>query len=643
MKYIAKIFLLMLLISPLVLAQDYVGPEKCLTCHNNSGLGDMTGWRTSLHANGYSVVLDDSHSMQDLYGIINDYDQNGIDDFKDGLDFNTISSVFDPYKPNAPILAYSAEDGYTITIGEVTHKVILTYGGSGLYKQRYVVKINTSEGPSADYYVSPIQFNETTHEYVLYHPDAWYDSDNKPIFTPNSTKADASTNSRSLAKGCAGCHTNGLELNQDSNGEWIMHGAPVVDESAYADYNNIYDIDGDGDLDQINTTCERCHGPGSDHVAAPSKDNILNPETDLTPDEANNMCGMCHSRGKSLPNNTFSFPFDDENMQSWTPGDMVADLYTDGGGYWGDGTTSVKHHQQFYDFYKSDKPTFEFHQVTCYECHDVHNSEKHHMVTEVVEEDSTGGELLIATDNDNNTLCLSCHATHGDFADIPKEWVADYDNRVNEIGAIVSQHTRHPYDPTGTGASRCSKCHMPKVSKSAVAYDIHTHTFDPIPPQKTKIYNMPNSCAVSCHMKDNTFGIDFSTDKLTSWDEPTDQALADSLLYYYGPDGIWWRRDVTAISHDYTYTPETYELEQNYPNPFNPTTSISFQMPEAARVSLYVYSITGQLVARLIDNQYLPAGRQTVRMDAYNLASGMYIYKLQTENFTASKKMMVLR
>ncbi|RMD98301.1 MAG: hypothetical protein D6814_07815, partial [Calditrichaeota bacterium] len=201
-----------------------------------------------MHANGYSAVLDDSHSMQPLLGMVNDYDQNGVDDFKDGLDFNKINSVFDPYKPNAPILSYDPEKGYQITIGQVTHKVYLTYGGSGLYKQRYVVKINTSEGESKDYYISPIQFNEKTHEYVLYHPDAWYDENNQPIYTPDSKLSDAAKNSRSLGRQCSGCHVTGLSLEQDDNGEWIIHGAGVDPTTLpmYADKTNFFDIDGDG-------------------------------------------------------------------------------------------------------------------------------------------------------------------------------------------------------------------------------------------------------------------------------------------------------------------------------------------------------------------------------------------------------------
>jgi hypothetical protein len=539
----------------LLQAQTYVGPEKCLQCHNNVGLGDMTGWRTSMHANGYSDVTDDSKTMQNHFGIVNDYDENEIDDFHDGLNFNNISgTVFDVFKPNAPILAYSTENGYTITIGEVTSRVYLTYGGSGLYKQRYVMKIpDAGSVESTDFYVSPIQYNEKTREYVLYHADDyWVYNDgtptNVPVFTASSTLSEISTNSRSFTKGCAGCHVTGLVVKEkDSNGEWSASGG-AIDPATLASYtnNNIYDLDGDGVKEQMNTGCERCHGPGSDHAAGPSKNNIINPETDLTAEEANNMCGMCHSRGKSLPNNTFSFAYHDDTMENWTLGELVDDVYTDGGGYWGDKVgesekrSSKQHHQQFLDFTESSKPTYEYHQVTCFECHDVHNSVKHHIRESIVETDSTDADIVVATDNDNNTLCLACHATHGDFADIPVEWVADYDNHITDIGTVVSAHTNHAYDPTGTGTSRCSKCHNPKSIKSAINYDIHSHTFEVIPPEKTKLYNMPNACAVSCHMKTGlTFGIDFSGDELGAWDEETDLALADSLMYYYGHGGTW--------------------------------------------------------------------------------------------------------
>jgi len=641
MKKLLLVFSIIILGSIFIFPQDYVGPEKCLTCHPSK-----TDWRTSMHANGYSVVEDDAHTMEDLYGIICDYDQNGIDDFKDGLNFNNINSVFDPDKPNAPILDYDAVDGYTITIGQVAHRVYLTYGGSGHYKQRYMVRINTSEGESADFYASPIQYNEKTFEYVLYHHEAWYDenNNNEPIFTPTSTLADASTNSRSFTKGCAGCHVTNLEVVQDGNGEWISSGAPVEDEALYATYNNIYDIDQNGDLDQLNTGCETCHGPGGDHVAGPTAANIINPADpdDLTTDQANNLCGMCHSRGKSLPNNTFSFPFDDAGLVTWDIGDMVATWYTDGGGYYGDAFSSSKHHQQFFDFYKSSKPG---HPVTCYECHDVHNDVKHHMREEIEEEDSLGNPITIATENDNNTLCLACHATHGAFENISKEMVADYQNNITEIGNIVSLHTNHDYDPDGSGESRCSKCHQPKSIKSAIPYDIHSHTFEVLQPEKTTTFEMPNACAVSCHRGIENGGSPlFNTGvdlDLGDWSEQTDIDLADTLMHWFGPAGVWWTHVVSVEMSDPSI-PENYLLSQNYPNPFNPSTQIEFSVPVESIVNIVVYDIVGREVATLV-NENMPAGNYSLTWNAAGLTSGVYFYRMESQNYLEVKKMIMMK
>ncbi len=536
-------FLFMFTVAALLLlpqqgfTQGYVGPERCLECHGAIKM-DASGWRSSMHANGYSYVPDDSHSMEDLFGIINDWAPdgvpNGIDDFKDGLDFNTLPDSVNPFKdfkPNAPILAYSAQDGYTVTIGTRTHKVYMTYGGSGLYKQRYMVKINTDEGESNDYYISPVQFNDKTHAYAKpYHPETWYNTatDNLPI--DYTTRALAGTKGKSLAKGCSGCHATGLELVNDGD-EWVMSAAGVKDDAPYATLNNVFDIDGDGDLDQINTTCERCHGPGKTHAdTTMSAADIINPKTDLTAEQANNLCGMCHNRGKSKPNNTFGFPFaDDQDLlatwSTWSVGDLVANIFTDGGGDWPDGKTSKKHRQQYLGFIESNKPA---HQVTCYQCHDVHNTEKHHMRTEITEDG-----VAIATENDNNTLCLACHAGEGEFSNLRSTTIANIidPDSLALVTKEVQRHTRHPYDPEGTGASRCSKCHNPKAAKSAVAYDIHSHTFQVLSPQNTLDLIMPNSCAF-CH-DDNAFGEGAKDSLIAVWDNPEDVTIATWGANYF--------------------------------------------------------------------------------------------------------------
>jgi len=642
---LSLIMLVLLNFSNITTAQTYVGPEKCLQCHSGP-IGDVkksqADWRSSMHANGYTAVLDDAHSMEDLYGVVNDYDGNGIDDFKDGLDFNQITSNFDSYKPNAPVLAYSAEDGYTIQMGDVVHEVFMTYGGSGLYKQRYMMKVETSEGMSNGYYVSPVQYNEVTDEYVVYHGSDWYDG-NTPIYNSTTGLAAIAGNSRNIAKNCSGCHSNGLELWQDANGEWLMKGAPHENDALYAGMVNVFDIDGDGALDQINTTCERCHGPGGDHATAPTKDNIINPLTDLSADQANNLCGMCHSRGKSKPNNTFGFPYQDDatSLVSWEVGDMVEPIYTDGGGNWGDGVSSSSHHQQFWDLYESSKPSFQFHQVTCQECHDVHNDVTHHIRAELVEDDSLGNEITIATAADNNTLCLACHATHGDFADISTEMLADYDNNVSDIGDIVSLHTNHSYEN-----SNCVSCHMAKTAKSAVAYDVHGHTFEVLSPEKTKTLNMPNSCAVSCHGNVNNAGGDFGTnitvDDLTAWGGTAQQNLADELMKYYGPDGSWWSSDPVSVGLVDLGTPSEYLLSQNYPNPFNPTTVIDFSIPEEGDVRIAIYNSVGEEVDVLV-NSTKNAGNYITGWEASDFASGIYYYSLVTNNYSETKKMILLK
>lgn len=131
----------------------------------------------------------------------------------------------------AAILGF-ADGIYTVTIGELTMLVVCTRGGTGDWKQRYLLRVpvtGTVDGYSAENYVSPVQFNEKTHEYVLYHPEAWYDDAGVPRYEADVaiTKV-AAENGRTYSKKCIGCHTNGLrEIGQDNNGEWLYRPYPA--------------------------------------------------------------------------------------------------------------------------------------------------------------------------------------------------------------------------------------------------------------------------------------------------------------------------------------------------------------------------------------------------------------------------------
>jgi len=88
--------------------------------------------------------------------------------------------------------------------------------------------------------------------------------------------------------------------------------------------------------------------------------------------------------------------------------------------------------------------------------------------------------------------------------------------------------------------------------------------------------------------------------------------------------------------------PNKLELYQNYPNPFNPSTIIKYQLPKGGFVTLKVYDLLGREIASLV-NKKQDAGVYEVNFNADGLPSGLYIYKLQSREFNAVKKMLLLK
>lgn len=99
---------------------------------------------------------------------------------------------------------------------------------------------------------------------------------------------------------------------------------------------------------------------------------------------------------------------------------------------------------------------------------------------------------------------------------------------------------------------------------------------------------------------------------------------------------------VTSVSQQSDVAPLSYELSQNYPNPFNPSTQITFSVPKDAVAKLVVYNSLGQEIATLADGAYI-AGTYRVDFNAAGLPSGAYFYRVQAGEFTATRKMVLMK
>ena len=160
----------------------------------------------------------------------------------------------------------------------------------------------------------------------------------------------------------------------------------------------------------------------------------------------------------------------------------------------------------------------------------------------------------------------------------------------------------------------------------------------------------------------DNYWFEYSTDSLFS-NSTVDSMLTDTtkdLINITSNNKYWWRVKahnaagwgefcdpstfsviITGLSDEKTL-PDHYELSQNYPNPFNPSTTINFAISKASHVELFIYNLLGEKVTEIV-NEYLNPGNYTRNINLQNLSSGIYIYKLRSEDFMQIKKMILLK
>ena len=323
----------------------------------------------------------------------------------------------------------------TNTVAKFTKdQVAFVYGSK--WKQRYFTKIGD------DYYPLSAQWDVGNKNWLKYHvPDtgadwwtAYYPSEN--IQRPTGPT-------------CDGCHSVSYDIHTKQVTEW-------------------------------NVGCERCHGPGSEHVARPTRANILNP-SQMDDVAANDTCIACHSQGqpltKQIEGKAYDWPVgyrvglhlaDYWKLEDFTLGQTTFTHFADG--------TAHKNRMQGNDFVQS---VMYQHGVTCASCHDVHGTENY-------------AQLRKPADK----LCLDCHGP------------------ASPNGPHTATLEAHTHHKDGSPGSQCVACHMPKIALEGVPGSfVSSHTFKFITPTMTDKYKMPNACT-TCHVGKST---DWATKEMTTW------------------------------------------------------------------------------------------------------------------------------
>lgn len=339
--------------------------------------------------------------------------------------------VRDPREhPDAIIPDLKTNDVAKFTVDQVA----LVYGS--IWKQRYFTKVGD------DYYPLPAQWDIGNKKWMKYHVadtgadwwTAYYPSDNMQ---------------RPTGPTCDGCHSVNYDIHTKQVTEW-------------------------------NVGCERCHGPGSEHVAHPTRTNIQNP-SQMDSFASSDTCIQCHSQGqpktKEIEGKAYDWPVgyhvgerlqDYWNLEEMTLGQTDFLHFADG--------TAHKNRMQGNDFIQSvmyEKG------VTCASCHDVHGTENYAQLRKPVDK-----------------ICLDCH---------------DANSPNGPHVASLEEHTHHK---AGSAGSQCVACHMPKIETQGVpGAFVRSHTFRFIAPAMTDKYKIPNACT-SCHKDKST---DWATKELVTW------------------------------------------------------------------------------------------------------------------------------
>ena len=433
----------------------YEGSERCDDCH-----GDFhTTWVETQHSATFAPATGDT--------VVADWEADASFELSPGVTVEPVlienSSGF-----------FMDLDGQGTSVYQVTQ-----VQGAGYWLQVYLSEMGNSR------YILPLAWANTLQVWVPFHEEEWYDATGAPKMASKSHVWDLL---------CGACHTSGFAVAyNDTSGEWT------------------------GEWVEDGVTCESCHGPGSLHVDPPSGGAKVDY---IWRTYSSDLCGNCHAGMTpvgTVGGKATGYPLnvDGETIQ---PGDVHDDFFVLAPDLHPDGETVKGQAMQYNDYLTSrhehSLPTLlgnDDKQDFCLMCHST--------------------DYKLAEDGDEPTLetaehdieCALCHDMHG---------TSEENNlRLSKWDTCVQCHRNgdrmpgeDPLPPQkemieGTinidglsgdrwmGEIICTDCHMPTMGVREAPYDIPSHTWYFISPQKSIDLDMPNSCTVTCHQAGSTEGV----------------------------------------------------------------------------------------------------------------------------------------
>ncbi len=491
------------------------------------------------------------------------------------------------------------------------------------------------------------------------------------------------TLSSHYSEACISCHTTGYDT-LATNGGFDDYPFVFPDTLMPGMYDSMKAVYPQA-MALANIQCESCHGPGGSHYGAPNVMTVT-----LSPD----VCASCHDEGTH-----HFFPTQYNASVHANPTTLARGSSTS--------CAPCHSGSGFVAWMKAGKTALTtapaVQKISCQVCHDPHDATNIYQLrtlTATLENGTTISNI------GTGALCMNCHQAREEAVSYTNDYLnnlSHYGPHHGPQGDIIAGTNgvqfgwKFPTSPHMEAAEGCIACHMAAAGANADGsiqlFGSHSlNMVDPATGNDNVAACAPCHGTIGTSFSDKKFYVngnaDLDHDGTANGLQIEVQGMLDKIATYLpntdGPDSTWtllqaqafynWDmveqdRSLGVHNPQYVYSllavtlqkldpttdikmidntvPQSYTLDQNFPNPFNPTTTIRFTLPKEGNVRIDIFDITGRLVTTLV-NSNKAVGTYSVTWDGRNsngqaVGSGIYLYRIHSNDFSAVKKMVMLK